>query len=157
MKRAQKEDLKKLANAFYKNLEITSWEFGGIGLNPKRPFGSSDVHKSMLEIIGWKPEGRDEEGKCYTDHQIDYIRNLYFRKLIPFLQKNWRTHIGDPDKIAETQTKIINTERRKNGDRAISYIQDLFESLDKPIHEFTELIRQLKYHWESNKNGKNCS
>jgi len=41
--RNKTEDLTKLAEAFYENLEITPWEFGGIGLDPKRPFGNSDV------------------------------------------------------------------------------------------------------------------
>jgi hypothetical protein len=37
------EDLMKLANAFFDNLQINNCEFGGIGLNYKRPFGNSNV------------------------------------------------------------------------------------------------------------------
>lgn len=31
-------------------------EFGAPEVDPKRPYGNSDVHKDMLNILGWTPE-----------------------------------------------------------------------------------------------------
>lgn len=91
MERNKVDDLGKLASAFYENLTIFKSEFGGIGLNPKRPFGNSYVEADILEIIGWEPEGRDEEEDedCYTFKQKEYVRSLYFDDLIPYLKSKW--------------------------------------------------------------------
>jgi hypothetical protein len=48
-------DLKKLADAFFKNLAFYgSCEFGCIGLDCKRPFGNSNPEQDILNIIGWE-------------------------------------------------------------------------------------------------------
>jgi len=80
MKRDINKDLELLAQAFFKNLEISNAEFGGIGLDGKRPFGNSDVEGDILDIIGWKYK---EE---VSDEQYEYARKLYNDELIPYLQ-----------------------------------------------------------------------
>lgn len=96
--RNEKEDLKKLASAFFDELTIVHIEYGGIGLDPKRPFGNSDVEADILEIIEWEPEQQDdnswswEGGACYSTAQRDYARILYTEKLIPCLKDFWHNH-----------------------------------------------------------------
>jgi hypothetical protein len=86
IKRNKQKDLKKLAIAFFENLEIDECEFGGIGVNCKRPFGNSYVEGDILEIIGWEPEGDDGEDSCFSSEQKRYARDLYLSELIPYLQ-----------------------------------------------------------------------
>jgi phage-related minor tail protein len=81
----RKQHLFKLADAFFDNLEIDNVEFGGIGLDSKRPFGNSCVTDDILEIIG--VEEPNENG--YTDTQRDYADRLYREELIPFLREKW--------------------------------------------------------------------
>ena len=90
MERNEKLDLEKLANAFFEELHIVNCEYGGIGLDSKRPFGNSSVENDMLEIIGWEEEGDDGEDKCYASYQRDYVNELYSVKLIPFLREGWK-------------------------------------------------------------------
>jgi len=146
--RNKTEDLKKLADAFYKNLEITPWEFGGIGLDPKRPFGNSSVCESMLEIIGWKKEGNDGYETCYADYQIDYVYNLY-RDLIPFLRKNWRIYLKENEKVAETKVRNLEKEKFREKERAVGFLKDIFEALDKPAKELIDLLYNLRYKWDN--------
>ena len=77
-------DLRALAKAFFENLQIDNCEYGGIGLDSKRPFGNSSVCRDMLEIIGWEPDG-DE----YAEYQEEYVDTLYKEKLIPWLRQHW--------------------------------------------------------------------
>ena len=147
-RRNQKDDLKKLADAFYKNLEITPWEFGGIGLDPKRPFGNSDSCRNMLKIIGWKPEGKNED-EPYTEKQVDYVYNLYPKRLIPFLQKNWKIYTGASMSVAETAVKRIENDRRLRIDRAVHVLTDIFESLNKPARELISQLYHLNYDWKA--------
>ena len=94
-------DLSKLADAFFDNLEIDNCEYGGIGLDSKRPFGNSSVECDMLEIIGIKAEIRCPNcGYEYSQEQYDYVRDLYHEKLIPFLRE-------------QHNQKIQGTEKRK--------------------------------------------
>lgn len=89
MNRNVEEDLELLADAFFENLEISNVEYGGIGLDPKRPFGNSDARGDILEIIGMEPT---ELGKMYNEYskaQLEYADDLYFEKLIPFLRERW--------------------------------------------------------------------
>lgn len=84
-----KEDCRKLADAFFENLQFDdSCEFGSIGTDCKHPFGNSDVESDILKIIGWDPEG-DGDGPCFASWQNDYARELYCVKLIPFLKVEW--------------------------------------------------------------------
>ena len=77
------EDLSKLADAFFENLQIDDCEFGGIGVDCKRPFGNSNVEGDILEIIGVK-------GSHYRDEWTRYARSLYHQGLIPYLRKEWK-------------------------------------------------------------------
>ena len=82
------EDMRKLAKAFFDNLvREERCEFGGIGLDDKRPFGNSSVEEDILEIIGVEMEGDDGEDKCWSSDQREYALNLY-ANLIPWLKKN---------------------------------------------------------------------
>lgn len=81
------DDLAALASAFFDNLEIQYGEYGGIGLDCKRPFGNSDVESDILELIGEVMEGNDGEDDCWSSKQRDYARSLYHEKLIPYLKK----------------------------------------------------------------------
>lgn len=82
--RNRNEDLAKLADAFFENLERNSIEYGGWGLDGKRPFGNSYVEGDILEIIGWEPIG-DE----YTQDQEEYASDLY-GDLGEYLRQQWR-------------------------------------------------------------------
>lgn len=84
--RDESADLKKLADAFFDELLLINVEYGGIGLDPKRPFGNSSVARDMLELIEWKPFFDDE----YSEHQIRYVEYLYHEKLIPYLKNHWK-------------------------------------------------------------------
>lgn len=83
-------DLKILADAFFANLEIDNCEYGGIGVDSKRPFGNSDVEADILEMLDRKPEGDDGYGKCWSSEQREYARDLYHRDLIPYLRERWK-------------------------------------------------------------------
>jgi len=72
-----------LADAFYENLRIDNCEFGGIGLDCKRPFGNSNVEYDILEIIGIDPTIENEE------EWEAYARYLYFKKLVPYLKDRY--------------------------------------------------------------------
>lgn len=89
MKRNKENDLRFLGRAFVENLEILDGEYGGIGLDMKRPFGNSDVEADMLELLEWEMEGNDGEGPCFSLEQRNYVRQLYFMDLIPWLQNNF--------------------------------------------------------------------
>jgi hypothetical protein len=90
VQRDRQKDLEELATAFYENLTIVNIEYGGIGLDPKRPFGSSFIEADILGIIGWDEEGGDD-GYC-TREQRDYARSLYHDHLIPYLRDK---HLSD--------------------------------------------------------------
>lgn len=88
--RNMKEDLRKLANAFYGNIRISRDEFGSIGLDDKRPFGNSCVELDMFSILGIKPSCSCPHcGDVFTEDQFTYVRDLYFNKLIPYLREQW--------------------------------------------------------------------
>lgn len=86
--RDEEEDLFALVTEFYNGLRIDNTEYGGIGIDSKRPFGNSDVEGDMLRIIGWEPENVEGDPE-YTEEQFEYVRELYHEKLIPFLQNQW--------------------------------------------------------------------
>lgn len=82
--RDKNADLEKLADAFFKNLQRGNCEYGGWGLDDKRPFGNSSVECDILEIIGWESEG-DE----YSREQEDYATEIY-EDLGAYLQEQWQ-------------------------------------------------------------------
>lgn len=85
----KEQDLAKLADAFFENLLIDNCEYGGIGLDSKRPFGNSDVESDILELLEREPEGDDGHDKCWASHQREYASDLYHTHLIPYLRAEW--------------------------------------------------------------------
>lgn len=83
-------DTHTLAGVFFESLQIDDCEYGGIGLDSKRPFGNSDVDADILEIIGAVPEDDDGDDKCWSSEQRDYARSLYHEELIPYLREVWQ-------------------------------------------------------------------
>lgn len=77
-----------LAQAFFRNLERNDMEYGGIGIDCKRPFGNSDVEGDILEMIGATPEGDDGEDKCWSSAQKKYAASMY-DGLIKYLQAKY--------------------------------------------------------------------
>jgi len=91
MDRNVEADCRKLASAFFENLQFDDrCEYGSLGTDCKRPFGNSSVEADILKIIGWKPEGDDGDGACFASWQKEYANDLFQVKLIPFLQKEWK-------------------------------------------------------------------
>lgn len=83
--RDKEADLWKLADAFFANLEREQrCEYGGWGLDDKRPFGNSDVHGDILEIIGYGPVVDD----YVSENQEDYAAELY-DELGGFVADKW--------------------------------------------------------------------
>ena len=73
-----------LADAFYENIQRDDVEFGGLGLDSKRPFGNSDVERDLAEIIGLDlPDEKDEFNEISR-----YLYSLY-DDLGLFLQYKW--------------------------------------------------------------------
>jgi len=82
------DDMLKLEKAFFRNLERDNCEYGGIGIDSKRPFGNSDVEGDVLELIGAKPEGDDGSGPCWSSKQYSYAAALY-DGLLPWLKEKY--------------------------------------------------------------------
>ena len=103
MDRNEIEDLMILTNAFFENLQIDSCEYGGIGLDSKRPFGNSSVTLDIMEMIGVEPEFNCRNcGAEYSEEQRDYADQLYHEKLIPFLKKQWEGNLVIEDTLNES-------------------------------------------------------
>ena len=67
-----------LALAVLANLQRNhDCEFGSIGTDCKRPFGTSDVEGDILELIGEPPLGDDGDRECWSSTQRGYARELY--------------------------------------------------------------------------------
>lgn len=97
MDRDETKDLETLADAFFSSLIISQYEYGGIGVDPKRPFGNSDVEGDMLELLACEPEGDDGDGPCWSSMQRGYVTDLYQGKLIPFLRAQWLARKPPPE------------------------------------------------------------
>jgi hypothetical protein len=82
------QDMLALEKAFFKNLQRGTWEYGGIGVDHKRPFGNSDVEGDILELIGAEKEGDDGEEACWSSGQRKYAASLY-DNLIEWLQEKY--------------------------------------------------------------------
>ena len=52
-------------------------EFGAPCIDPKRPYGNSDVCDDVAKIIGVEPKGGDPEEPEYTSKQIKELRHLH--------------------------------------------------------------------------------
>jgi hypothetical protein len=58
----------------------TGWqdcEYGAPEINPKRPYGNSDVAGDVAEILGISPEGDDGYGDCLSKSQREYCDKLH--------------------------------------------------------------------------------
>ena len=83
------DDMLKMERAFFANLRMLTWEYGAPGLDPKRPFGNSDVEADILaDILGAKPTGDDGDGPCWSSEQRAYAAALY-DNLIPWLRRKY--------------------------------------------------------------------
>lgn len=149
--RNRTDDLEKLAHAFYKNLEIDIVEFGGIGLDSKRPFGNSDVCEDILRIIGWAKEGREDGEACYTEAQKNYVYNLYHRHLIPFLRKNWLMN-WECGEVAETAVRRMSRDDSYRAKLAMLLADEIFDNLEKPAKYFFQNLNNFHRHWEEIRN-----
>lgn len=87
----QKQHLATLANAFFEQLTMLECEYGAPGLDPKRPFGNSDVERDILVLLDIDPEGKEGDAESFSDRQREYAADLFKVQLIPFLQKAWAT------------------------------------------------------------------
>ena len=70
--RSYDDDMMILARAFVKNLQRDNCEYGGWGIDSKRPFGNSYVEGDILRLLGI---AAGEDG--YTAEQRDYAASLY--------------------------------------------------------------------------------
>lgn len=66
----KKEHMMLLKNMY---VEWDSCEFGAPAVDPKRPYGNSNVYGDIGEILGIEP---DENGE-FTDEQYDYMLKLH--------------------------------------------------------------------------------
>lgn len=82
------DDMIILVEAFFRNLQRDNCEYGGIGIDAKRPFGNSDVEGDILDMLDQLPEGDDGEGPCWSSKQRQYAAALY-DNLIPYLQERY--------------------------------------------------------------------
>lgn len=58
------EHVKLLSGAY------VSWgdcEYGAPAINCKRPYGNSDVEEDIITVLGWWPEGVDEEDDVFIE------------------------------------------------------------------------------------------
>lgn len=83
-------DVDTIADAVIAGLFIDNCEYGAIGLDPKRPFGNSDVEGDMLELLDCDPEGDDGEVECWSSEQREYVRDIYHRHVIGRIQEVWK-------------------------------------------------------------------
>lgn len=85
----KQQHLATLADAFFEQLVMLECEYGAPGLDPKRPFGNSDVERDILVLLDIDPEGDDGDAECFSSRQREYAADLFKVQLIPFLQKAW--------------------------------------------------------------------
>lgn len=67
------EEHMKLARRMYVGWQ--NCEFGAPEIDPKRPYGNSDVHGDIAEIIGLKPS--DDEDEPFTPNEVDVMDRLH--------------------------------------------------------------------------------
>lgn len=68
-------------------------EFGAPGVDPKRPYGNSDVYGDIAEIIGLPGEGEDGE---FSDPQRDFMLRLHkeMQHVLQILVRNRGIEVG---------------------------------------------------------------
>ena len=85
----RREHMELLADAFFENLQRDDCEYGGIGLDSKRPFGNSNVEPDIAEMIGLDRDVVYGEVEEENEEMIEYLRSLY-DDLGIFLIYKWR-------------------------------------------------------------------
>lgn len=87
--RDKSSDMMILADAFFANLVRDNCEYGGWGIEDKRPFGNSDVTGDILEMLKIPSDGDSE----WTREQRNYADSLY-DSLGTFLEAEWAKYRG---------------------------------------------------------------
>lgn len=124
--RDENKDLLLLANAFYSNLMIDRCEYGGIGIDDKRPFGNSDVAFDMLEIIQWD----SSDSESYRERQEDYVHELY-KSLIPFLQSKWKEYLTLVQQTVESNDPVRSAlDSLSTAVETLESVHDIIQSLE---------------------------
>jgi hypothetical protein len=54
-----------------------SCETGAPAIDPKRPYGNSDVAADVCKTLGWKKLGDDGYGPCWSSHQQQLAMELH--------------------------------------------------------------------------------
>ena len=88
--RDRRTDMMRLADAFFSYLTQEE-SYGGWGLDPKRPFGNSDIAGDILELIETLPEEKEDEHDVWSEEQLAYARSLY-AGLGDFLRQEWECY-----------------------------------------------------------------
>ena len=52
-------------------------EFGAPIIDPKRPYGNSDVYDDISNILGLEPSECDKYEKWFSDEQTKYMKELH--------------------------------------------------------------------------------
>ena len=94
MERNTQKDLRKLATAFFEvffdYFELDNIFFGSINFESNYLFADSWIERKVLRSIGWEPERPEKEWLlAYSEKQLLYARDLYFKELMPYLEKLW--------------------------------------------------------------------
>jgi hypothetical protein len=55
------EDHIKLLRRTYVYEDLSTYEYGAAWVNPKRPYGNSDVEEDIIDILGWPVQDEDDE------------------------------------------------------------------------------------------------
>lgn len=77
-----------LADQFFDCLQRDNCEYGGWGLNSKRPFGNSSVELDIAEILGFEINDVLDENGDLKDEFANYLNSLY-DDLGVFLRYKW--------------------------------------------------------------------
>jgi hypothetical protein len=95
--RDRDRDMMLLAHAFVDNLTRDDCEYGGWGVDSKRPFGNSDVEADIIKIIYLEVRKCPSCGEPLSDECADnprqYARGLY-NDLGPWVAKMWHKAYG---------------------------------------------------------------
>lgn len=65
----------KLLNNMYVSWQDT--EFGAPEINPKRPYGNSDVYSDIAEILGIKHAIPDDDDPEFSDEQFEMMEKIH--------------------------------------------------------------------------------
>lgn len=78
--------LEELADAFFDHLQRSEIEFGGWGVDSKRPFGNSFVEGDMAEILGLE---FPEDSNSHEYEEICQFLNDLYDDLGVYLRYKW--------------------------------------------------------------------